>query len=98
MTEDSLENKSLIACLEPCALLLECARTTFRMEQKDKLNLSLSPDDARTVEAALQRALDQPADDVREADFSSPDNPRRIELALRKIERALSPETENVEN
>ncbi|MGY8652299.1 MAG: DR2241 family protein [Verrucomicrobiia bacterium] len=98
LPEDSLKNKSLIACLEPCALLLECARTTFRMEQKDKLSFSLSPDDARTVQSALQRALNHPAKDVREADFGSPYNPRRIELALRKIESALSPDAGNVEN
>lgn len=98
LPEDAIESKSLIACLEPCALLLECARTTFRMEQKDKLTLSLSPDDAETVQAALRRALDRPADDAREADFSSPHNPRRIELALQRIESALSADGGNAEN
>lgn len=98
LPEDTLEQKSLIACLEPCALLLECARTTFRMEQKDKLTLSLSPDDAEAVRAALRRALAHPADDVREADFSSPENPRRIQLALQKVESVLSPDGGNADH
>ena len=98
LAEDAFEDKSLIACLEPCALLLECGRATFRMEQKDKLTCPLSPDDARTIQAALRRALSHPVDTVREADFSSPDNPRRIELALNKIEKALTPDEDAAGN
>lgn len=37
---DSAADKSLIPCLEPCAILLEAARQTMRTEQREKMGLS----------------------------------------------------------
>jgi hypothetical protein len=38
---DSATEKSLIPCLEPCAILLEAARQTMRIEQREKLGQKL---------------------------------------------------------
>ena len=37
---DSVEDKSVIPCLEPCAILLEAARQTVRTERQEKMGLS----------------------------------------------------------
>lgn len=77
--------KSLIPCLEPCAILLEFSRKAMRIEQEEKTPVPLSPSDAATLEAALRIALEHPLPEVREADFNSPANPRRIQLALERL-------------
>ncbi len=84
---DYVTEKSLIPCLEPCALLLEFARKAMRIEQQPKLELSM--DDMATIVRALQTALKHPALEVREADFNAPDSPRRICLVLEKLQTAL---------
>jgi len=84
---DAAPKKSLIPCLEPCALLLEFARKAMRIEQQPKFELSV--DDAATMVAALQLALAHPRHDIRDADFNAPDNPRRIQLVLEKLQPAL---------
>lgn len=65
LAADRASEKSLIACLEPCAVLLEFARTAVRLNQPggEKAQNPSGPDAT-----------------VREADFSSPKNPRRIQL------------------
>jgi 4Fe-4S iron-sulfur cluster binding domain/DR2241 stabilising domain len=86
MAAEAVEEKSLIPCLEPCAVLLEFARKAMRMEQEKKLKLELSPGEAVTLAAALRRALAHPDTTLREADFNAPGNPRRIQLLLEKIQ------------
>lgn len=73
LPSDGASDKSLIACLEPCAVLLEFARTAVRLNQLGE------------TEAQDASAPDQT---VREADFSSPKNPRRIQLRLEKLKHA----------
>jgi hypothetical protein len=68
-TDDPAE-KSLIPCLEPCAVLLEFARTSMRIEQK--------------TPAASDVAPEKPSSNVREADFANPANPRRLQLLREK--------------
>jgi hypothetical protein len=82
---DSPAEKSLIPCLEPCAVLLEFARKTMRMEQESKALLDLAPSDLRSIVASLQRALVQPAPEVQEADLDAPLNPRRIQRLLQLL-------------
>lgn len=82
---EGIEEKSLIPCLEPCAILLEFARKTMRVEQEKKLRLELSPSEAVTLAVALRTALAHPDTTLREADFNAPANPRRIQLLLEKI-------------
>ena len=88
---DPVEEKSLIPCLEPCAILMEFARKVARLDQDDRLELPpLSQGELETLEAALQTALESPAGGEREADFGSPLNPRRVLLLLEKL-RARPP-------
>ena len=85
LATDAAAEKSVIPCLEPCAVLLEFARKGMRIEQEEKTPVALSPSDAASIEAALEMALEHPKPDVREADFNAPDNPRRLALALEKL-------------
>jgi hypothetical protein len=82
---DSPEDKSLIPCLEPCAVLLEFARKALRLEQEDKARLELAPSEAASLVYALERALQHPDVSAREADFTAPGNPRRLRLLLEKL-------------
>ena len=77
--------KSAIPCLAPCAVLLEFARTAARIEQQDKRAISFAPAELETCMAALEHAAESPNDELREADFSAPENPRRVRLVLEKM-------------
>ena len=79
---DNAETKSIIPCLEPCAVFLELARMAARINQAEKM--VTSSNDVPVVEEALHAVLEHPDPTVREADFASPRNPRRIQLALEK--------------
>jgi len=83
LAADTPAEKSLIPCLEPCAVLLEFARKATRIEQAD--DVALSAEDAATVAALLGWALEDHAGSQREADFDNPLNPRRLRLLLEKI-------------
>lgn len=82
--------KSLIPCLEPCAILLEFARKAMRLEQEEKVALTLSAGDCETLVAALEQALQQCDSAEREADFNAPSNPRRLQLTLEKLRLRLA--------
>ena len=86
LAPEAVAEKSLIPCLEPCAVLLEFARKAMRMEQEKKLKLELSPSEAATLAAALRTALAHPDATLREADFNAPGNPRRLQLLLEKVQ------------
>lgn len=78
-------SKSLIVCLEPCPVFLEFARTARRLEQDPKMTLTLAPAEMECLQDALAKASasDDPVE--READFSSPSNPRRRALLRVKL-------------
>jgi hypothetical protein len=82
---DPAAEKSLIPCLEPCAILLEFARKAARMEQEEQFSVQLSASDAITIRTALESMLQRSDPAAREADFNSPQNPRRIALVLEKL-------------
>jgi hypothetical protein len=82
---DAAEAKSIVPCLEPCAVLLEFARKAMRIEQQEKTTLALAPADLEAIQAALEIALAHPPEGLREADFGNPANPRRVRLALEKL-------------
>jgi 4Fe-4S binding protein/cobalt chelatase family protein len=85
LAPDRVDEKSLIPCLEPCAVMLEFARKAMRIEQEGKLKVELSLADLATIRAALETAVAHPASDGRQADFDSPNNPRRLRLILEKL-------------
>lgn len=90
LAADGASDKSMIPCLEPCAVLLEFARKAARMEQADRLPLALSEAEFSTIREALAAVLKGPPLVEREADFGAAANPRRVRLALDKVEAALA--------
>jgi hypothetical protein len=83
LDRDRAECKSLIPCLEPCAVMLEFARTAIRIEQAEEVDCQ---------PAALTLRADPR---VRVADFSAPENPRRIQLLLEKAQPAVASSREH---
>lgn len=88
---DAAADKSLIPCLEPCAVFLEFARKAKRIEQEEKMNLDLSPSELETIVEGLQIAATHPPADLREAEFNHPANPRRLQLVAEKLRPLLKP-------
>jgi 4Fe-4S iron-sulfur cluster binding domain/DR2241 stabilising domain len=91
LAADPPAEKSLIPCLEPCAVLLEFVRSAVRMRQAEKLDLTCA--EAASIPLALEALLKQPAANEREADFSSPANGRRLQLLLEKLRPLLKERT-----
>lgn len=95
---DKKEEKSEVPCLEPCAVLLEWGRKVVRMDQIAEkcvesggkpMNWTLTPDEAKSLQAAIEVAMHQPDPDGRTADVASPLNPRRLEWVNRTLEQLL---------
>lgn len=82
---ESAGEKSLIPCLEPCAVLLEFARNTMRIEQEGRHTVELQASEFATLNAALEAASSRRSEFGREADFAEPGNPRRARLLLEKL-------------
>jgi hypothetical protein len=84
---DPAEAKSLIPCLEPCAILLEFARKAVRLEQEKQAQeqTNVSPSELQAARTEIEAALDQAGSPEKEADFNDPGNPRRLQLALEKL-------------
>jgi hypothetical protein len=68
LAADAAGEKSIIPCLEPCAILLEFARKVARLEQEQSPPQPPPPPDAA----------------IAECDFDAPANPRRVRFALEK--------------
>lgn len=87
LAPDAADAKSLIPCLEPCAVMLEFARKAVRIEQEeDQPVLTLAPSEVASLLAALDTALAHPPAGQREADLSAADNPRRLQLLRLKLQ------------
>ncbi len=87
LAPDAADAKSLIPCLEPCAVLLEFARKAVRLDQEEnKPVVTLSPSEVVSLCAALETALAHPPVGQREADLSLADNPRRLQLLRLKLQ------------
>jgi hypothetical protein len=80
--------KSLIPCLEPCAILLEFARKATRLNQEKNPPLTVAADELATLETSLETMIQHGQPAKREAEFDDAANPRRVRLLLEKI-RAL---------
>jgi hypothetical protein len=77
--------KSVVPCLEPCALLLDLARRAERMGREERATLRLGPGDLATLAAALEVAAAHADPDIREGDTGHPANPRRLRLLREKL-------------
>ena len=82
---DGAAEKSLIPCLEPCAILLEFARTVVRLEQNEPFRTPELADERRALAGSLEQMAQSPNSEIREADFSAPQNPRRAQWLLEKL-------------
>lgn len=87
---DGSTDKSVIPCLEPCAILLEFARKSMRLEQEEKVKVELAPGDVTTMLEAVNNSLTGALEDGREADFGSARNPRRMMRLKILLERLLA--------
>jgi 4Fe-4S iron-sulfur cluster binding domain/DR2241 stabilising domain len=87
---DSASEKSVIPCLEPCAVLLEFARSIARLTKDNALPLPASVAEARAELQQTDAALAQPDPSVRAADFAAPANPRRLRWLREKLARVVS--------
>lgn len=87
LAADAAPSKSIIPCLEPCAVFMEFARTIVRLEQAKPLCIELAPAEMETAIAALQQITDAPVNRMSEADFASPLNPRRVHWTLERLRR-----------
>lgn len=86
LAPDAADAKSLIPCLEPCAVMLEFARKAVRIEQEENQTaLTLAPSEVASLLAALETSLAHPPAGQREADFSAANNPRRLQLLREKL-------------
>ncbi len=83
---DDPSSKSIILCLEPCALLLEFVRTVARLDQSGQAQPQVRDEDAPTADPCIPYR-------VPEADFNDPQNPRRRQFNLERSERSVLSET-----
>jgi hypothetical protein len=96
LSEDAPASKSSIPCLEPCAILLELARKSARIEQEEKFPLELSKSEIESLlDAAAKLASSQIGG--RAADIASSTNPRRLQLLLEKLKRKVERSGESKE-
>jgi hypothetical protein len=57
LVADAAAEKSLVPCLEPCAVLLEFARQAMRIEQEERSEVRLALSDVETCRVALEARL-----------------------------------------
>ncbi len=88
LAAEEAAKKSLIPCLEPCALLLDFARTVGRWMKEPPAVLSLRADEMASILAALRHQGLTENPEGRDADFSAPENPRRCRLVAERLETA----------
>jgi hypothetical protein len=81
---DAASGKSLVPCLEPCALFLDLARLAVAHEDVP----APVPDNGQ--QEALVRAVETPDPAVPAADFEHPANPRRARWLLERHVLALA--------
>lgn len=84
LATDSIGTKSEIPCLEPCPVLMEFARKVARIDQEEALKCGLRPEEVQSIEALLDQAARLPSP-ARQADFSDPLNPRRLQLLRLRV-------------
>ncbi len=97
LAPDPEAGKSLIPCLEPCAILLEFARKAVRVQQEERIQVEFSSGEFASIRAALEIALGSPDGGLRDADFDAPANHRRLQLLVEKLAGLAKPLTVKAE-
>ena len=74
--------ESFLICREPCQLLLELARRLSKTKQEETIQFELPKSEAEALLKVLEDSSPRSssASGQRIADFSSPSNPRRVDL------------------
>ncbi len=82
---DAASTPSVVPCLEPCAVFLEFARKAARLEQEDRIAVSMGAGELETLLEALEAGAAAADASRREADFGDAANPRRMQLLWEKL-------------
>jgi hypothetical protein len=83
---EEASTKSVVPCLEPCALVLELARRAQKSSvSEERCSVTLTVGDLALLDTLFDVALDHQDPGLREGDLSSPANPRRILLLREKL-------------
>jgi hypothetical protein len=86
---ESGEGKSVVPCLEPCAILMEFARKARRWNQEEETSAGLSASMVASIRHSLDTALEGPeSPGSRAADFDNPGNRRRLRWVLEQLREA----------
>ena len=94
---DTGATKSAVPCLEPCAILLELARKSARIEQEEKSEVKLSKTELESFIAAAEAAIASGSSGERIGNVGSPSNPRRLQLLVEKFKQEARADTEDKE-
>jgi hypothetical protein len=86
---DTAAEKSVIPCLEPCALLLELARKAGRWEQEAAAQPAPALAELERLSQEYAQRLKHLEPGLPEGDFDSPNNPRRLRFFLERNRVAL---------
>ncbi|MGO8701678.1 MAG: DR2241 family protein [Limisphaerales bacterium] len=84
LAPDEPAEKSIIPCLEPCAILLELARKASRWEQETAAQPAPAPAELERLSQECAGQLKHPEPGLPECDFDSPNNPRRLRFFLER--------------
>lgn len=84
------DSRSVIPCLEPCAVFLEFARKAVRLEQEDRIPAPIGAGELGTLLESLAAGAAANAS-RREADFGDAGNPRRALLLMEKLKALQVP-------
>lgn len=84
---DDAAAKSVIPCLEPCAVLLEFARKSMRVEQEDQLQIQLAKSDWQIISNALDRLASGESPGSGAA--ADPSERRRLQWIIQKLQPQL---------
>ena len=84
-TDPEGDGRSMIPCLEPCAMLLEFARKAGRVEQEESCAAQVAPSDVESLKQCIQASLGRAMEEGKIGDVGSPMNPRRLVLLLEKL-------------
>ena len=95
---DEAVSKSVIPCLEPCAILMEFARKIVRLEQETKMEIPLSATEIESMVGVLDLVEKHGPTGEREADFGSPLNRRRLQWLRQKLVALPRPAAEHRES
>jgi hypothetical protein len=84
--------KSILPCLEACAILLEFARKMARLEQEESAQPPPDSADIARRRAEVEAVLRNHDNTVAESDFDAPNNPRRLRFVLEKQPAPVTPQ------